>query len=172
VLCRRIGPDVLRARIVETEAYTQDDPASHSFRGRTPRNRSMFGPAGTLYVYRIHRSLCANVVTGPVGCGEAVLLRAVEPLDGLAAMRRLREAASVARASLPDRALANGPGKLCQAMAIDLAHDGLDLLAGHELWLERRRQRPRVLATTRIGISVARSAELRFIDADSPWTSR
>ncbi len=109
---------VVSGRIIETEAYTGDDPASHSYRGRTPRNAVMFGPAGHLYVYRsygIH--WCANVVTGVDGDGQAVLIRAIQAVDGTEVMRRRR-------GRLP---LADGPGKLCQALAIDGAHDGLDL---------------------------------------------
>jgi DNA-3-methyladenine glycosylase len=108
-------------RIVEVEAYTADDPASHSFRGRTARNGAMFDVAGTLYVYFTYgMHHCANVVTGPVGDGQAVLLRAVVPVAGVEAMR-------VRRLGRPDRHLADGPGKLCQAFALDRSHTGLDL---------------------------------------------
>src|SRR5580658_7161582 len=93
-------------RIVETEAYLADDRASHAYRGPTPRNHSMFGPPGTLYVYRIHQVVCANVVTRP---GQAVLLRAVEPGPGLDGSPR-------------------GPGRLCRAFGIVLADDGADLV--------------------------------------------
>lgn len=108
-------------RIVEVEAYTADDPASHSWRGRTARNASMFGPAGTLYVYvsyGIHR--CANVVTGPLGDGQAVLVRALVPIAGIDVMRERRPGRT-------DAQLAAGPGMLCQALAIDLLHDGVDV---------------------------------------------
>ncbi len=108
-------------RIVETEAYTQDDAASHSFGGPTPRNSVMFGRAGRLYVYLsygIH--CCANVVTGPEGDGQAVLLRAVVPVTGTEVMRERRSGRA-------DRDLANGPGKLCQAFAIGLSDTGVDL---------------------------------------------
>jgi DNA-3-methyladenine glycosylase len=106
-------------RIVETEAYTADDPASHSFRGRTARNAVMFGPAGRLYVYLSHGiHACANVVTGAEGEGAAVLIRAIEPIEGVAAMRARRG---------EGRPLADGPGKLCQALGIRLCDDGIDL---------------------------------------------
>lgn len=111
-------------RLVEVEAYTADDPASHSHRGRSARNTSMFGPAGTLYVYLsygIH--LCANVVTGAEGDGQAVLLRAAVPVEGIDAMR-------ARRGPVPDRRLTDGPGKLCQAFGIGRHHDGLDVCAG------------------------------------------
>ncbi len=109
-------------RIIETEAYMSDDAASHTFTGETQRNAVMFGPAGHLYVYLsygIHQ--CANVVTGAAGDGQAVLLRAVHPVDGLELMRVRRER--------PDPELANGPGKLTQALGIGADHDGLDLLS-------------------------------------------
>lgn len=109
-------------RITEVEAYREDDPASHSFRGRTRRNAVMFGPPGFLYVYFTYgMHHCANVVTGPDGVGAAVLLRAVEPIAGIDVMRGRRGGRP---------ALSDGPAKLCQAFAIDGAYDGHDLLAG------------------------------------------
>ncbi len=121
VLVSTVGGARVAGRIVEVEAYTQNDPASHSFRGPTRRNAPMFGPPGHLYVYLsygIHR--CANVVTGRSGDGAAVLLRAVAPIEGIDVMRLRRGVGD-------DRRLSNGPGKLAQAFAIDLVHDGLDL---------------------------------------------
>ena len=109
-------------RIIEVEAYREDDPASHTFRGRTPRNAVMFGPAGHLYVYFTYgMHFCANVVTGPEGVGAAVLLRAVEPVAGVDLMSARRGGR---------RQLADGPAKLCQAFGIGRDHDGTDLLTG------------------------------------------
>ena len=148
---------VTLGRIVETEAYLSDDPASHTFNGRTERNRAMFGPAGHLYVYLsygIHR--CANVVTGPEGSGQAVLVRAVTPIGGIDLMRTRR--------GRPDRELSDGPGKLCQALAIDLEHDGVDLLGGSVVSIDDDGLDPprSPLVGPRIGISKAVDAPLRF----------
>jgi DNA-3-methyladenine glycosylase len=121
VLETDVGGVRTAGRIVEVEAYTEDDPASHSHRGITPRTRVMFGPPGRLYVYLsygLHR--CANVVVAPDGRGEAVLVRALEPLAGVPEMRERRRGR---------RDLADGPGKLCEALGIELAHDGVDVVA-------------------------------------------
>ena len=152
-----VDGDVASGRIIETEAYLPDDPASHAYNGPTARNRVMFGPAGHLYVYLsygIHR--CANVVTGGEGSGQAVLLRAVRPEQGLDTMRMRRER--------PDAELANGPGKLCQALGIELHHDDVDLLAGSIVSiLDDGTPPPREpLIGPRIGISKAVEAPLRF----------
>lgn len=129
----------LVARIVETEAYDQDDPASHAFGGPSERNAAMFGPAGYLYVYvsyGMHH--CCNVVCGPEGFGSGCLVRAVEPLEGIEVMRKLREAGRANKAQagrvrkypLKLRDLTNGPGKVCAALGIDKA------LYGHDLTVE------------------------------------
>ena len=121
----------LVARIVETEAYDQDDPASHAFGGPSERNAAMFGPAGHLYVYisyGMHH--CCNVVCGPEDFGSGCLIRAVEPLEGVEVMRELREAGRAHKHPLKLRDLTNGPGKVCAALGIDKA------LYGHDLTVE------------------------------------
>ena len=150
-------------RIVETEAYRPDDPASHSFRGETPSNRTMFGAPGHAYVYRsygIHA--CMNVVARKA---SAVLLRALEPLEGLQVMARLR--------GLHDeRLLCAGPGRLCQALGIWLEVDGTDLTAGRGIWIAEGSRSKRALATPRVGISTAVDQPWRFVDPSSRFLSR
>lgn len=153
-------------RIVETEAYCEGDPASHSCRGRTARNASMFAPAGTAYVYLIYGlNHCLNVVTGPEGYGAAVLLRALEPIEGMELM-----AANRGRAT----DLMNGPGKLCQALGIDRSLDGEDLLTSESLYLLESPPlaESRILATPRIGITQGLDRLWRFVDKESPQLSR
>lgn len=156
-------------RIVEVEAYEPDDPASHSFRGPTARNAAMFGPPGRLYVYLIYGiHLCANVVVGPAGQGSAVLLRALEPLNGedLMADRRGQNRPT---------AWTSGPGKLCQALGIQRDHDGVDVLDDNsEIRLippTQHHDRPAV-AGPRIGITKAVDRPWRFGLADSVHLSR
>lgn len=165
-----VGTDGTAGRIVEVEAYDGEaDPASHAARGRTPRNATMFGPAGHLYVYRSYGlHWCANVVLAEPGRAAAVLLRAVQPLVGLPRMRDRRPAAR------RDRDLCNGPGKLCAALGIDGDHDGLDLL--DEASPVQLRDDPgaapaELLVTTRVGITRAVDRAWRFCVAGSPWVS-
>ena len=150
--------------IVEVEAYHHTDPAAHSYIGPTERNAVMFGPAGYVYVYRsygIH--WCLNFVCEETGSASAVLVRALEPLHGLAAMRRRRGLHEV-------RALCSGPGKLCEALGITRKQNGLALdRAPFEL---RARSSTPVIATgVRIGITKAAEWPLRFLIAGSRWTS-
>lgn len=159
---------VLRARIVETEAYEPDDPASHSFRGPTRRNASMFGRAGHLYVYFTYgMHWCMNVVTGPVGHGSAVLLRAGEPLEGVATMIGLRGTGR-------ERDLCRGPARWAQAFGVDGSLDGADLVRGEEIWLEPGRGMfpDGVEAGPRIGIRDGLDLPWRFVERGSPWRSR
>ena len=169
ILVRRL-PDGTRlaGRIVETEAYEPGDPASHGFRGPTPRNASMFGPPGRLYVYFTYgHHWMMNVVTRSEGEGSAVLLRALEPLEGLPAM-----AASRGRGDPRD--LCSGPGKLAQALGVDRIHDGEDLVRGQAVWLEAGAPIPRerVAAGGRVGVSVGADAPWRFVVAGDPFVSK
>jgi DNA-3-methyladenine glycosylase len=157
----RAGPDgVVRAgRIVEVEAYCGEaDPGSHAYRGMTPRNRTMFGPPGGLYVYFTYgMHWCANVVCGEVGEGVAVLLRALRPETGVDAMFAARPRAR------RSRDLCSGPAKLCQALGIDGTFDGADLVGGDRgVWVVDDGTPPPVhpFQTTRIGLSAG---------AEHPW---
>ena len=172
----------LVVRIVETEAYDQDDPASHAFGGPSERNAAMFGPAGHLYVYvsyGMHH--CCNVVCGPEGFGSGCLVRAVEPLEGVEVMRELREAGRAGKEQaerarkhpLKLRDLTNGPGKVCAALGIDKE------LYGHDLTVE-----PLVLEfapllpgetigrSPRVGISKNIDAPKRFFIEGNEFVSR
>lgn len=149
----------VRLEINEVEAYKgSDDPASHAYRGETERNSSMFRRPGTLYVYRsygIHN--CANTAAGPEGVGWGILIRGGEIVEGegIAARRRARR-----------DALANGPGKLCQALGITIDLNGTDLLAPSSVVRLEEGTRPEmVMATPRIGISRGRDLPWRFVSA-------
>ena len=167
-LISRIGRRETRGTIVEVEAYLgKEDPASHAYRGRRHRsNKSLYGPPGTWYVYRsygIH--WCANLVCGLSEGGGAVLLRAVEPLEGLATMERRR-------GGRPRREWCNGPGKLCQAMGITRRIDG-DLVWESEVAIELAEFRAaRVTQGPRVGITKAREWPLRFWLEGTAWRSR
>jgi DNA-3-methyladenine glycosylase len=167
LLLRRTAEGVSGGRIVETEAYlAAHDPACHAARGRTRKNASMFGPPGHAYVYPIHARYCFNVVTEPEDVASAVLIRAVEPLTGVAAMqlRRRRE---------PLRDLASGPAKLCEALAIDRHLDGWDLTLGRQLWIADDAGPPvfRIAQSPRIGVTSAQDLPLRFFVAGSRFVS-
>lgn len=157
---------VLTARIVEVEAYFQEDPASHTFAGPTRRNVAMFGPPGHAYIYLSYGlHWCLNVTAGPVGYGAGVLIRAVEPLTGVARMEELRGRAG--------RELANGPGKLTRALAVGPELYGHDLrLAPLQVADAGQLAEAQVIASPRIGISRAKDELLRFHMKDSVHVSR
>jgi DNA-3-methyladenine glycosylase len=165
----RVLPDGTRlaGRLVEVEAYGPKDPASHAFRGPTPRNLVMFGPPGHLYVYFTYgMHFCANVVTGSHGEGSAVLLRAVEPLEGLAAMAEHRGVDAV-------RLLCSGPGRLTQALAIGRPENGADLVRDDALQLREGIPiaRRRVARSTRVGVNVGIEPRWRYFERGSEFVS-
>jgi DNA-3-methyladenine glycosylase len=169
VVISTVGGGSTAGRIVETEAYLgYDDPASHGYRHRrNARNAALFGPPGLWYVYLSYgMHWCANLVCQQAGYASAVLLRALEPLDGLDLMRQRR-------GPVPDRALCSGPGKLCQALGITRDLDGARMGAGPVLVRRPvRSEEPRIAATPRVGITKAADWPLRFVVAGSPWLSR
>jgi DNA-3-methyladenine glycosylase len=157
--------DGVGGRIVEVEAYDQQDPASHAYRGRTARNAAMFGPPGHAYVYRSHGiHWCLNLVCGDEGVPEAALIRALEPTHGLDLQRERRGVADV-------RALCSGPGKLCQALSVTREHDGLALDVP-PFRLEERAEVPEIIVGPRIGITRATELSWRYMSAGSPYLSR
>jgi DNA-3-methyladenine glycosylase len=152
-------------RIVEVEAYDQEDPASHAYRGRTPRNAAMFGPPGHAYVYRSYGvHWCLNLVCGEEGVPEAALIRALEPTDGIEEQRRRRGTDDL-------RALCSGPGKLCQALGIMHEHDGL-ALDRPPFRLRERKHAPEIVTAPRIGITRATELSWRYLEANNPYVSR
>ncbi|HEV2261848.1 MAG TPA: DNA-3-methyladenine glycosylase [Candidatus Rubrimentiphilum sp.] len=168
VLVRDCPDGRTAGRIVETEAYVLGDPASHAFRGKSARNASMFLPPHRAYVYKIYgTSFCVNVTSENVHEGAAVLIRALEPLEGLRLMELRRKTTRV-------RDLCRGPGRLCQALAIDRNLDGVNLLRSRDLWLARGGAggTPKIASSRRIGINKAAHRRLRFFERMSPFVSR
>ena len=173
-----VAPDLLGAvlwhdgvagQIVEAEAYGgANDPASHAFRGERPRNAVMFGPAGHLYMYFTYgMHFCANVVTGREGEASAVLVRALAPIAGIDEMWARRPRAK------RDTDLCSGPAKLCQALAIDRTHDGVDVATGAGGIELRTGSAPAaVVQTTRVGITAATEVPWRWYVAGDPHVSR
>jgi DNA-3-methyladenine glycosylase len=157
--------DGVGGRIVEVEAYDQQDPASHAYRGRTARNAVMFGPPGHAYVYRsygIH--WCLNLVCAEEGVPEAALIRALEPTHGLDVQRVRRGVDDV-------RALCSGPGKLCQALGVTREHDG-HALDVPPFRVEERAEVPEIIAGPRIGITRGTELSWRYGEAGSSYLSR
>ena len=156
----------LTGRIVETEAYVRGDAAAHSFRGQTPRNRSLFLERGRAYVYFTYGNhFMLNVSGGREGIGEGVLLRALEPLEGLEQMMRRRGTRNI-------HDLARGPGRLAEAFGIDKRLDGMNLCAPGPLWLGTAVRRTGPIGTSiRIGITKEIHRPLRFYERGSPFVS-
>jgi DNA-3-methyladenine glycosylase len=166
-LIRDLDDQQLIGKIIETEAYDQADAASHSYHGKTQRTAVMFGPPGHLYVYFTYgMHYCCNIVTGPEGYGAAVLIRAIEPLDGQELMSQYRHGVTGVN-------LTNGPAKLCQAFNIDKAYNGHDLRQP-PLKLLIKPALPKLLIgqSRRIGIRQATDKRWRFYVLNSPFVSK
>lgn len=169
LVVRRSRHGLCVGRIVETEAYLAlEDSASHSFRGRTRKNATMFGPPGFAYVYSIHSRYCLNAVTEARGIASAVLIRALEPLDGTGHMQKRR-----GTDKLLD--LCRGPARLCEAFAVDRRLDGWDLTRRKRLWIQcdsgTSSQELHITSSVRVGVTSAQEAPLRFFIDGSPFVS-
>jgi DNA-3-methyladenine glycosylase len=161
---RTIDSQKILVRIVETEAYDQTDIASHSYRGRTERTKVMFGPAGRLYVYFTYgMHYCCNIVVGPSGYGAAVLVRAVEPLSNSRLLEQNRGKKGIQAT--------NGPAKLCQALKIDMRHNGHDLAKQPLRLLPHEPPPTSIVQTARIGISQGKDMRWRFYIKNNPYVS-
>jgi DNA-3-methyladenine glycosylase len=167
LLVRRVRGRTLSGRIVEVEAYRgSDDPASHSYRGATKRSSIMFGDAGHVYVffsYGFH--WCLNFTTEGKGQPGAVLVRALEPVEGIGAMVKNRGVSEVGR-------LTNGPGKLTKALSIDGAFNGEDVVDSKRLYVLGRKEEVRISASARIGITKGRDRQWRYYVEGSPFVSK
>jgi DNA-3-methyladenine glycosylase len=175
LLVRKLRQKHLVGKIVEVEAYCEGDPASHSYHGMTGRNEVMFWEGGHLYVYFTYgMHFCANVVTREEGIGEAVLIRAVEPIVGLDTMRKNR---GFSRDEDRIWDLTNGPAKVCEAFGITRKHNGADL-CGDEIWIARDSHQmthlshPRILSSSRVGIRNGRNKKWRFYIEGNRWISK
>jgi DNA-3-methyladenine glycosylase len=166
VVVHDVAEGRLVGRIVETEAYPIGDPAGHAFRGKTPRNGSLFLGRGHAYFYFVYgSSFMLNVTSEVRGVGGGVLLRALEPLEGIDLMQRSRAATR-----LTD--LARGPGRLAEAMQIDLTQNGLDLRAAGLLWLAATAQNPGAIGNSvRIGLTRNVDRRWRFYERGNPYVS-
>ena len=173
-MVRRLNGERLAGRIVEVEAYIgATDRSSHARSGKTARNAAMFGAPGHAYVYLIYGMYhCLNLVTEADGFPAAVLIRALEPLEGIPTQRQLRGM------QRPLRDLTRGPGRLCQALAVDRRFDGVDLCSSQaQLWVEYDEKIPasQIIPSPRIGVrgdTAALTARWRFLIRDNPWISR
>jgi DNA-3-methyladenine glycosylase len=167
ILVRRIGRKAITGRIVETEAYSSDDPASHAYRGRTENNRALFGEVGRAYIYLTHGlHYCLNVVAKSGKPAGGVLIRAIEPLQGIGLMMEFRPGSSA-------RNLARGPGNLTRTLNINKDLYGKDLTKRGELYIaDEGSENLKVAKTKRIGVTSAREKRWRYIIRDNPFVSK
>lgn len=182
-LVRRLGRKRLVGKIVEVEAYCQNDPASHSYRGMTERNKIMFAEGGHLYVYFTYgMHFCANVVTRRKGVGEAVLIRAVEPIEGIEEMMKKRGFTADNGDDADFRELTNGPAKVCEAFGIERRFNGVDL-TGNEVYIGEMKNHPKgvplgekekikIGETKRVGVVGAKERKWRFYIEGSHYISK
>jgi len=174
IIVKRSGGKILSGKIVEVEAYHGDyDQASHAFRGKTKRNEVMFNEGGCLYVYFTYGAhFCANIVVGKKGKGIAVLIRAIEPVEGIDVMIKNR----FGREIIQDKekySLTNGPGKLCQALGINRTHNGTDLTGNEIFILDQPKLKGKEIGVgKRIGITRSVDLQWRFFIKDNPFVSR
>lgn len=164
----------IAVRIVETEAYTGDDPACHAYARRTTRNEPLWGPPGHAYVYRSYgMHWCWNTSTGIDGVAEGVLIRAAEPLEGLAVLRANRMATSRAARPPADRDLLRGPGRLAAALGLDGTWSGTDICGSTSVIVVHAPAGPaEVVSGPRVGVSRAADWPWRFTEAGTTWASR
>lgn len=166
VLAHQSEKGLVAGIIVETEAYGPDDPANHAHRGRTRRNATMFGRPGLAYIYKIYGMYwCVNAVTVSEGVGEAVLIRALEPVAGIEIMERNRNTSV-------RHLLCSGPGRLCAALGLTGAMDGADLTAGPLFIAGERPEDLPIITTTRVGITQAADRPWRYYIAGSRYVSK
>lgn len=167
ILVRQVGGNLISGRIVETEAYLPtNDPANHAYRGKTKRCQSLFLEAGHFYVYQVHRYYCLNLVAEPIDHPGCVLLRAIEPIDGIEILSTNRKVESW-------KQLTNGPGKICQAFAINKQLDGQRANNNtFNVKLIDSEYQPKIVRTPRVGITKNVEALLRFIDTNSSCLSK
>lgn len=173
IIVRKSGRHILSAKIVETEAYIgEHDPASHSYKKFTERNKAMYEAGGTAYVYFIYGNYyCFNAVTGDKGTGNAVLIRAAEPMEGIELMKKFR-------GNVRDiYELTNGPAKLCMALNIDRKLNGSDLTAGKNIFISEATgnipvKKSEIVTTKRIGISKGADFPYRFFIKGNPFVTK
>jgi len=174
IIVKRSGGKILSGKIVEVEAYHGDyDQASHAFRGKTKRNEVMFNEGGCLYVYFTYGAhFCANIVVGKKGKGIAVLIRAIEPVEGIDVMIKNRFGREIIQYK-EKYSLTNGPGKLCQALGINTTHNGTDLTGNEIFILDQPKLKGKEIGVgKRIGITRSVDLQWRFFIKDNSFVSR
>lgn len=170
IFVRNIGGKILSGKIVEVEAYLHNDPACHAFRGMTDRNKVMFNEGGCLYVYLTYgMHFCTNVVTYKENLGEAVLIRAVEPIEGIEILKRNRPLLN----GMKEYNLTNGPAKFSKAFGLTKEDSGINLCGKTIVILDAPAiASTEIVKTTRIGITVAQEKKWRFYIKNNPWVSK